>query len=382
MQDLKKLTLKALKDLARKKLGSKVASLRTKADLIAALRAAVPEPVKRAVGKVRKKVKTESEPPAEKPKPAAKPRTRRSAEPRSARPAIPPAQEAAPASAPAEPAVAAARRAKAPVTELLRTAPRPPRPAACAAPAEEGIAPSGKGIAAYSKGIAPSGKDFAASSKGFAPSGFDLGFDFDPNFDEDLGDLPESYGEDTVTLLPRDPHTLWLYWDFCRETLDEAFAWMPGLHTRLRLFADDKLVREVDFSIESKSWYLGDLAPARTYRAELWALAIDGQARRIGPPSNEMKLPPEQPSPHVDDRFLRIVFDLPRAAAPAPQVLVPSEPFPPAAREALYQASGGGLARAIGSSEQDAARQGADSPGGMLRTRGPWPWSGSFPRRS
>ncbi|MBI5549415.1 MAG: DUF4912 domain-containing protein [Deltaproteobacteria bacterium] len=131
--------------------------------------------------------------------------------------------------------------------------------------------------------------------------------------DENLGELPESYGEDTVVLLPKDPHCLYLHWDFSPATLERAFAWMPGLRTRLRLFEGNRVVRELDFSVGDKTWYLRGLPAGRTYRVELFAMAEDGQARRIGPTSNPIRLPVEGPSSQRNDRFVRVPMDLPAA---------------------------------------------------------------------
>ncbi len=173
-------------------------------------------------------------------------------------------------------------------------------------------------------------------------------------YDEMLGELPDGYGEDSIVLLAKDPRSLYLYWDFSRETVEHAFAWMPGLHTKVRLYSDNVLDREVDFALEARSWYFHDLAPGRTYRAELTSHAIDGQVRRIGGASNDVNLPPEGPSPQVEDRFLRIPWEVPtpvfadavRRAEPARErepESAPLEPapFPEDARMALYLQSGG-----------------------------------------
>lgn len=243
-----------------------------------------------------------------------------------------------------------------------------------------------------------------------------------PAYDERLGDLPDGYGEDSVVLLAKDPRSLYLYWDFSRETVERAFAWMPGLHTKVRLFADDALDREVDFSLEARSWYIHDLTPGRTYRAELTSHAIDGQVRRIGEASNPVKLPSEGPSPLVEDRFLRIPWEVPppvfaealrrseparaEAQVPAPAPLEPP-PLAEEARAALYLRSGGAsraysaeeiatLMEAIGPfpalpwaerpPEGQAQAAGPEGPGvrrepapPTVGPLGPMPWSASIP---
>jgi hypothetical protein len=54
-----------------------------------------------------------------------------------------------------------------------------------------------------------------------------------------------------------------------------------------------------------------DLEPGRVYRAEIHAVDRSGQARRFGRGSNEMMLPPLGPSPVIDDRFIRIPWEVP-----------------------------------------------------------------------
>ncbi|MGC4114664.1 MAG: DUF4912 domain-containing protein [Myxococcales bacterium] len=160
------------------------------------------------------------------------------------------------------------------------------------------------------------------------------------NFDEQLGELPESYGDDSVVLLPKDPHTLYFYWDLSPATLDRAFAWMPGLRTRLRLLEGDRVVRDVDFSVGARGWYFYGLPSGHVFRVEMLALAEDGQVRRIGTRSNPARLPALGPSPVRDDRFVRIPLDLsPSRVAEAlrheivqPPPLIP--PGPPGSRAA------------------------------------------------
>ncbi|HEY3451920.1 MAG TPA: DUF4912 domain-containing protein [Myxococcales bacterium] len=130
------------------------------------------------------------------------------------------------------------------------------------------------------------------------------------NFDEHLGELPESYGDDSVVLLPKDPHSLYLYWDLSPVTLDRSFAWMPGLRTRMRLLEGDRIVRDEDFSVSTRGYYFFNLPSGHIFRAEMLALAEDGQVRRIGPRSNPVRLPGVGPSGVRDDRFVRIPLDL------------------------------------------------------------------------
>jgi hypothetical protein len=136
-----------------------------------------------------------------------------------------------------------------------------------------------------------------------------------PVYDEGLGELPPGYGDDAFVALPRDPRTLFVYWDLSHETRARAFAGLEGGRAQLWIFcrADqgwDRL-RTLDFALEARGYYVHDLEPGRTYRAEIHALDRRGEDRLVGRPSNEVTLPPVGPSPVVDDRFVRIPWDMP-----------------------------------------------------------------------
>lgn len=134
-------------------------------------------------------------------------------------------------------------------------------------------------------------------------------------YDERLGELPWGYGDDAFVALPRDPRTLFLYWDWSQETLSRAFEGLDRPRTQLWVFAregaDWERVRVLEFALESRGFYVHDLAPGRTYRAEIHVLDRAGRERLLAAPSNACALPPAGPSSIVDDRFVRIPWDLP-----------------------------------------------------------------------
>jgi hypothetical protein len=136
-----------------------------------------------------------------------------------------------------------------------------------------------------------------------------------PHYDERLGDLPLGYGDDALVALPRDPRTLFLYWDHARDTLARGFEGLDHPRVQLWVFgragAGWERVRAVDFALESRGYYVHELQPGRTYRAEIHAVDRAGHERLLGVPSNEVTLPPVGPSPLVDDRFIRIPWELP-----------------------------------------------------------------------
>jgi hypothetical protein len=134
-------------------------------------------------------------------------------------------------------------------------------------------------------------------------------------FDERLGDLPWGYGDDAFVALPRDPRTLFLYWDLSRETTRSGFEGLDHPRAQLRVFARAgdgwEPVRTLEFALESRGYYVHELDPGRVYRAEIHAVDRRGSDRQVGRGSNEMMLPPLGPSPIIDDRFIRIPWDMP-----------------------------------------------------------------------
>jgi hypothetical protein len=159
---------------------------------------------------------------------------------------------------------------------------------------------------------------------------------------EQLGELPWSYGDDVLAALPRDPRTLFLYWDHAKETLRQAFQDLDGGRPQLWIFAlgSDgawRRVRAIDFALESRSYYVHDLEPNDVYRAEIHVVDRHGADRLVARPSNEMMLPPSGPSPIVEDRILRILW-----GEPLQRLLRdphPGAPFPEDVRSQLARLS-------------------------------------------
>jgi hypothetical protein len=135
-----------------------------------------------------------------------------------------------------------------------------------------------------------------------------------PRYDEHLGDLPWGYGDDAFVALPRDPRTLFLYWDFSQDTLARGFEGFDRPRTQLWVFALGdgawERVRVLEFALEARGFYVHDLPPGRTYRAEIHVVDRAGRERLLASASTACALPPAGPSSIVDDRFIRIPWDL------------------------------------------------------------------------
>jgi hypothetical protein len=161
------------------------------------------------------------------------------------------------------------------------------------------------------------------------------------DYDEQLGELPWSYADDALVALPRDPTTLFLYWDHAQATLRQAFEDLDRGRAQLWVFARQgggwSRVRTVEFALESRSYYVHDLVPGLAYYAEIHVVDRRGEERLLARPSNETMLPSAGPSPVIDDRFMRILW-----GEPLQRLLrepYPGHPFPDDVRAQLARLS-------------------------------------------
>ncbi|HSN14061.1 MAG TPA: DUF4912 domain-containing protein [Anaeromyxobacteraceae bacterium] len=231
-----------------------------------------------------------------------------------------PAKRAAKAPAKA-PAKAAARKPsrRSPARAPKRVAPPSPEPAANAlAPDPDGFFVArvrGEEEARHAPHPMTGAPAEGASRWVEPPRGWEGSRPVLPVHEESLGELPAAYGDDAFIALPRDPRTLFFYWDLSAGTVQSAFAGLDGPRAQLWILARQgegwERVRTIDFAIESRSYYVNDLEPGRTYRGEIQAVDRHGYARRVGASSNATGLPPVGPSQAVDDRFARIPWELP-----------------------------------------------------------------------
>jgi hypothetical protein len=128
-----------------------------------------------------------------------------------------------------------------------------------------------------------------------------------PDHAEKLGELPMEYADDTALLLARDPHTLFVLWDFSQAARERALTGLESPRAVLRVFDDgDTLLRVIDVALESRSYYIHGLPPGRPYRVEVHFVGGSGRSRRIGHSSNRVFLPPLGASSDTSVRFLRM----------------------------------------------------------------------------
>ncbi|HEX9049732.1 MAG TPA: DUF4912 domain-containing protein [Anaeromyxobacter sp.] len=365
MPDLKKMTLQSLRELARKKLGPRHSRLKTKNEIIEALEA------EGAAGGGEAR-----EPPARTPGARARAAGARAGEAtaKAAR-AVKQAGKAASAGvraavrvgkAAAEGAAEGARAVRDAMREQKegREPKAPARGAAKRGKLEKAAAAAAGAIEAArrerarpAEGLPDPEGHFVARVRGedavreaphqMAETGGDAPWTGEgegagvPGYDEGLGELPWGYGDDAFIALPRDPTTVFLYWDLAGDTVARGFDGLDHGRAQLWVFAQagegwDR-VRTVEFALESRGYYVHELEPGRTYRAEIHAVDRRGTDRLVGRSSNPVSLPPVGPSPVVDDRFARIPWDVPLGRLLGPGH--PGGPFSDEARALLARLS-------------------------------------------
>ncbi|NVJ10564.1 DUF4912 domain-containing protein [Myxococcus sp. AM001] len=346
MEDLKSVTVSYLRELARKHLGSGYSRMK-KEELLAALAAYVPAlgklarlagirvPARRATAKpeatpartpAAKKAKA---PRKAKPSTAAKPQAdgsqgqgrvsapkrvaaKRTSEKPGSKPPVRPAQVV---TFPPKPRVERARESVTPVTPSFTKPPEPVPPPARPAPAQKAAEPVVEGFFVARVAGEEEARSHHLVEAAPAPP--------PPPVDtEGLGELPEGYQDDAVLLLPRDPHTLFVSWDFSLGTLLRAQDALEAPRTVLRVFGDEQMEQALDFAVEARGFYIHGLSAGRTYRVEAHFVGRDGRSRRIGASSNRVTLPPAGVSTDLTVRFLRV----PPLEAALPEAVVEAPP--------------------------------------------------------
>jgi uncharacterized protein len=306
MAELKNMTVRALRDVARKALGRGHSKLKTKGELLAALQAAGKN-VSGAAGKAAARVKEATGRAAKAAEKVvsttrAKAAGKKKLKEKTARAKVPPARKGS---------ASAARR----------PSPAPPRVEEDEVERREEPDADGYFVARVR------GEDAVRDSphpmtegaldeqratelperKGYRP---------EHHVEEHLGELPSTYGEDLFCALPRDARTLFFYWDQRAETVRAGFEGLEDARAQLWIFGQTAdggwtRLRAVDVALESRSWYVHDLEPGRTYRGEIHLVDRRGRDKILQTASNEMQLPPFGPSPLVDDKFMRIPWSEP-----------------------------------------------------------------------
>lgn len=80
---------------------------------------------------------------------------------------------------------------------------------------------------------------------------------------DDLGELPRSYGTDSIFLVAQEPHWLFTYWDI-------DISLHPGGKTFLRVSGDGDLIEsEIEVPFETRNWYIPVNKAGAEYTVEI-----------------------------------------------------------------------------------------------------------------
>jgi hypothetical protein len=80
---------------------------------------------------------------------------------------------------------------------------------------------------------------------------------------DQLGNLPQSYGSDTIFLVAQEPHWLFTYWDI-------DISRHPGGKTFLRVYEGEKTVEaEIEVPFETRNWYIPVKQAGSRYTVEI-----------------------------------------------------------------------------------------------------------------
>jgi hypothetical protein len=123
---------------------------------------------------------------------------------------------------------------------------------------------------------------------------------------ENLGSLPDTYHEDTLFLIARDPHWLFTYWDF-------DWTRYPGVQHRdgvarffLRIRANGETEETaVEIKPEARNWYVPVSQPDTVYRAEMGYYAQDETWKTIVR-SGTAKTPSDALAPEAHAQFATV----------------------------------------------------------------------------
>ena len=122
------------------------------------------------------------------------------------------------------------------------------------------------------------------------------------------GELPEAYGTGRVFLAARDPHWLYVAWDFTNEQQNRLNTQSRDGHLIIRIFIRGEqatIVPEVHVHPESKNWFVHVPRAETAYRAEIGFYEVNG-AWRSASVSHDTFTPPEAPSTDVTAEFATI----------------------------------------------------------------------------
>jgi hypothetical protein len=126
------------------------------------------------------------------------------------------------------------------------------------------------------------------------------------------GELPEAYGTGRIFLAARDPHWLYVSWDFTSEQQSRYNALSRDGHLVIRVFARNEktpAVSDVHVHPESRSWFVHVPHAGTAYHAEIGYFDSTGKWRNTSA-SQSTFTPPDAPSTDATAEFATIPVDV------------------------------------------------------------------------
>ncbi len=150
---------------------------------------------------------------------------------------------------------------------------------------------------------------------------FEVGQDDDlmqtlASVDQDLGELPDGYGESRIMLMPRDPQWAYAYWDVPNSHKEELRR-QGGQQLALRIYdvTDIDINHQAPHSVQeylcdemAREWYLPIPVSDRNYVADIGYRCADGRWLVLAR-SATVSIPPVYPSDWVEDAFITVNWD-------------------------------------------------------------------------
>jgi hypothetical protein len=117
----------------------------------------------------------------------------------------------------------------------------------------------------------------------------------------ELGELPSGYGQ--MFIIARDPHWLFIYWDF------DYAAFPEKRQLLLQVFRGSELETTVEINEIARNWYIPVRQADADYRVEFGLRFEDGAVHIIGE-AGPTHTPPESISSQWDSQFATVPFHL------------------------------------------------------------------------
>lgn len=136
------------------------------------------------------------------------------------------------------------------------------------------------------------------------------------NLDDDLGELPDGYGDSRIVLMPRDPQWAYCYWDIPSAHKEELRR-QGGQQLALRIYdtTDISLNSQAAHSVQeylcdemAREWYMPIPVSDRDYIIDIGYRCADGRWLILAR-SSSVRIPPVYPSDWIEDNFVTVDWE-------------------------------------------------------------------------